>query len=231
MPLSDRYIRKIINTKQDSMEFTGIPATGNMIEGQTAIQKKSNSQLAIYRKKFGKIWKSYMSSNGDQYVDRTLHTRILKYTNKFIDYRVFIHNFDTDIGTTEYYLPWTIGRVGTTAEDEVVGFLTPFNMTLHKMIFRLERVNDGTGDISIRLKRMDSGDDTLDTIATAPYESTISANTNFEVNESDFDTSPFLSSGVVGHISVQTDADISSSSSGGVNDWWVTSVWRVEVEI
>ena len=44
-----------------------------MVDGQTAIQKKSNSQLAIYRKKFGKLWKSYMSSDGNQYVDKNLN--------------------------------------------------------------------------------------------------------------------------------------------------------------
>ena len=93
MALTDRDLRKLINTKQESMEFQGIPSTNGMVDGQTALQKKSNSQLAIYRKKFGKIWKSYMSSDGNQYVDKKLTTNTLKYTNRFIDYRVFLHNF------------------------------------------------------------------------------------------------------------------------------------------
>lgn len=73
MALTDRDLRKLINTKQESMEFQGIPSTSGMVDGQTAIQKKSNSQLAIYRKKFGKLWKSYMSSDGSQYVDKNLN--------------------------------------------------------------------------------------------------------------------------------------------------------------
>ena len=73
MALTDRDLRKLINTKQESMEFQGIPSTHGMVDGQTAIQKKSNSQLAIYRKKFGKLWKSYMSSDGSQYVDKNLN--------------------------------------------------------------------------------------------------------------------------------------------------------------
>ena len=73
MALTDRDLRNLINTKQDSVEFRGIPSVNGMVEGQTAIQKKSNNQLAIYRKKFGKLWKSYMSSDGNQYVDRNLN--------------------------------------------------------------------------------------------------------------------------------------------------------------
>lgn len=69
----DRDTRRIQNTKQPSLEFTGKPSLSSMIEGQMAIQKKSNSQLAIYRKKFGQLWKSLMSNNGDQIVERNLN--------------------------------------------------------------------------------------------------------------------------------------------------------------
>tara|TARA_R100001082_G_scaffold35187_1_gene18263 strand:+ start:8803 stop:9381 length:579 start_codon:yes stop_codon:yes gene_type:complete len=72
MSLLDRNVRRLINTKQDSLEFKGVPSSNSLLDGQTAVQKESNSQLAIYRKKFGKIWKSYMSSNGNQFVDRDL---------------------------------------------------------------------------------------------------------------------------------------------------------------
>ncbi len=84
MALTDRDMRKLANTKQSSIEFHGKPSVHGMLDGQVAIEKQSNSQLALYRKKYGKLWKSYMSSNGDQYVDKTLSTNTLKYTNKFI---------------------------------------------------------------------------------------------------------------------------------------------------
>ena len=68
----DRQIRKLINSKQDVMEFNGTPSKNSLSDGQLAITKSNNSQLAVYRKKFGKLWKSYMSYDGSQYVDRDI---------------------------------------------------------------------------------------------------------------------------------------------------------------
>ena len=67
-----RDLRKLLNTKQDVIDFQGTPSIGGMAEGQIALSQSSGGQLAIYRKKYGKLWKSYMSYNGDQYVDRNL---------------------------------------------------------------------------------------------------------------------------------------------------------------
>ena len=72
MALTDRDMRKLVNTKQSSIEFHGKPSVHGMLDGQIAIEKKSNSQLALYRKKYGKLWKSYMSYDGNQYVDKNL---------------------------------------------------------------------------------------------------------------------------------------------------------------
>jgi len=68
----ERQIRKHINSKQDVMEFNGTPSKNSLSDGQLAITKSNNSQLAVYRKKFGKLWKSYMSYDGNQYVDRNM---------------------------------------------------------------------------------------------------------------------------------------------------------------
>ena len=48
MPLNEREMRKIINTKQGSIEFSGKPSVNGMLDCQIAIEKKSNSQLALY---------------------------------------------------------------------------------------------------------------------------------------------------------------------------------------
>ena len=72
MAINDREIRKLINTKQSSIEFEGIPSLNGMLEGQTAIQKKSNSQLSLYRKQFGKLFKSHMSADGNQFIEKNL---------------------------------------------------------------------------------------------------------------------------------------------------------------
>lgn len=68
-----RDLRKLLNTKQDVIDFQGTPSIGGMAEGQIALSQSSGGQLAIHRKKYGKLWKSYMSYNGDQYVDRNLN--------------------------------------------------------------------------------------------------------------------------------------------------------------
>jgi len=68
----DRELRRLLNTKQDAVEFKGEPSISGMADGQIAITKSNNSQLAVHRKKYGKIWKSYMSHNGDQYIERNL---------------------------------------------------------------------------------------------------------------------------------------------------------------
>ena len=68
----DRDLRKIINTKQDIIEFNGTPSLNGMSDGQVAITKGNNKQLAIYRKKFGRLWKSYMNYDGNEYVDKNL---------------------------------------------------------------------------------------------------------------------------------------------------------------
>ena len=73
MAFSDRDIRKLINTKQSSIDFKGIPSNSNMLEGQIALHKKNNSLLALYRKKFGKLWKTYLSSDGNQIIDKNLN--------------------------------------------------------------------------------------------------------------------------------------------------------------
>ena len=70
--VNERQIRRIINTKQDSIDSDENISLRNMSEGQISISKSFNKQLAIHRKKYGQIWKSYMSADGNQYVDRNL---------------------------------------------------------------------------------------------------------------------------------------------------------------
>ena len=51
---TERKLRKALNIKQDNLEFHGNPSIGGMSDGQTAISKGNNGQLAIHRKKYGK---------------------------------------------------------------------------------------------------------------------------------------------------------------------------------
>ena len=72
MPLTFKDIRRAINTKQNTIEIDGVPSLASMVEGQVALHKKSNTLLGFYRKKFGKIWKTYLSADGSQIVDKNL---------------------------------------------------------------------------------------------------------------------------------------------------------------
>ena len=68
----ERQIRKLFNTKQDIIEFKGIPSKDSIGDGQIAFAKDPTGRLALFRKAYGKLWKTYMTYDGDQFVDRNL---------------------------------------------------------------------------------------------------------------------------------------------------------------
>ena len=226
MALTDRDLRKLANTKQGSIEFQGKPSVHGMLDGQLAIEKQSNSQLALYRKKYGKLWKSYMSSNGDQYVDKTLTTNTLKYTNKFIDYRFIAHNFTADIGTTETYIPWYGVSDSTGMNGVSSAFLAPCKMTLHKLFVRPETISNTSAELTFALDKQDDGDTTVDSIATFTYDTTLASNTLLTVNHSDWSANPSVEAGDKIGLSIDANTD----QSGNIN-WYITSVWRMEIVI
>ena len=227
MPLTDRDLRKLINTKQSSIEFQGKPSINGMVDGQVAIEKKSNSQLALYRKKYGKLWKTYMSSDGNQYVDRTLTANTLKYTNKFIDYRTFSHNFTDDVDASKIYLPW-FNNTELASFRSGQGYLAPFKMTCYKLIFKPPDLDDNTDDIVFAIEKKDDGDDTTDALCNYTYSTSFVDHTAVTVSESDWSAAPVIDEGdVVAFAITASDAGIVTSEKA----FWVTSVWRVEVVI
>ena len=228
MALTEREIRKIINTKQSAVEFKGIPSRGNMVDGQIAVNKKSNSQLALYRKQFGRLWKSYMSSDGNLIVDRTLKTQNLQYSNKFIDHRVFMHNFADDLDANKHYIPWVGISEGTTLLSSPTGFLTPYKMTCQKILFRTPAIDTAATDIVFSIEKVDSGDVTTDAICTYDATAAWASNTNFTINKSDWSATPEVGAGDVVAIGIQADnTNIVTSS----KSFFITSVWEVEVLI
>ena len=70
--VKNRDIRRILNTKQDSLESSGNLSINSMVDGQISISKSSNELLSIQKKKYGRVYKSYMSSDGNQIVDKDL---------------------------------------------------------------------------------------------------------------------------------------------------------------
>ena len=223
--MSDRDIRKIMNSSAPSLNTDG-SVSRSIPEGSTNFVLSNNRQLAMFKKHKGRLWKTYLTKDGNQYVDKTLTANTLKYTNKFIDYRFFLHNFNRDIGTSEFFLPWVGPTEETDMDDARRSFLVPFNMTLNTILIRPETLSDTTADIRIKVKKEDN-DLTVDTVATATYETDdLASNTYFKLNESDFDNAPTVEVGDKAGLTILSGADPS-----GTIDWYITSVWRVEVVI
>jgi len=69
----DRDTRNILNSKQPNLFSHGEVSTDGLSDGQITISKGSNQQTALSLKKDGRIYKTNMSSNGDQYVDKDIN--------------------------------------------------------------------------------------------------------------------------------------------------------------
>jgi len=221
-----RNLRRLINLTEQPQSFNdGSPAT-NLQEGSSFITLE-NGRLAIYRKHKGLKWKSYMSSNGNQYVDKKLTTNSLEYTNTFIDYRIYKHNFSDNIGTTEHFIPWQATGEQTSMDEATSTLLVPFKMTCHKILFRPEVFTTPTADFTFKIKRQDSGDATVDEVASFTYTDTFADNTTIEIKQSDFNNTPFVDVGAKASISIQANVDPHNSS----KSFYITSVWRTEIQI
>ena len=101
-------------------------------------------------------------------------------------------------------------------------------MTLKKIQFRSDIINQ-QADITFKIERVDSGDVTVDEVASAEFDATIAADTLHELNRSDFNNSPVIIAGSMATMSIQSDTDFNL---GGVSATiFITSVWEVEILI
>ena len=229
----DRISRQIANSKQDRIQIVkSQPSGASLREGQEVMYITRDNRLARYRKEQGRLWVSYMSNDGNQIVDKILTAEELKFTRRSTNYIMFCHNFSDDLGTTTHYLPWSDQSESVTAPGSsgatTTGFLTPYKMTLKKIIWRHDIVSQ-QADVTFKVYRTDSGDNTEDTIATAEYDATIYADTTIELNRNDFDNIPEVPANVIASLSIHTDADIDQGGMGYHH--FITSVWEVEITI
>ena len=224
----DSNFRRLMNTKQDSIESSEISSLHGMSDGQISISKNPNKPLAIYRKKFGRLWKSYMSSDGNEIVDKNLsvggNLNVRGHISGSV-FKIIAHNMTDEIDTSEVFLPW----FGITEAADLTGvsssFLAPYSMTLKKIMLRPSAISTGTYDLVVRLKKMDDGDTTVDTVATATYSPSLSADTFLVIEKSDFDNNPKFEIGDNCGISIQS----ATGDYGGEIQWKITSVWEVEI--
>lgn len=225
----DRVSRYLSGKKQDKIRVVNFqPSVQSMREGEEVLFFNKNGSLSRYRKEKGLLWRSDMNTGNNRNIEGRLIVNNLEYRTSFVDYRVFMHNFEDDINTSKVYMPWWGTTESTGMDDHRVGFVTPFKMTLHKIIIRADNLT-GSDDITIRVEKQDN-DNTEDVVATAVYDvsssGAISSDTNFELNKSDFDNAPTVDAGKLCGLSIQASSDIM-----GNQDFYISSVWRVEVEI
>ncbi len=225
--MANRDIRRIINTKQDSLESDGNLSINSMSDGQVSISKSNNEQLSIRKKKYGRIYKSYMSSNGNQVVDKNLTVKgNLNVKGRLLgsSYKIIAHNMQDDIGTNPVYLPWFGVSEGTDLTTQSASFLVPYQMTLEKIMFRPTTITNTSHDLRVRLMKMDDGDTTVDTVATANYTNALASGTLFTVSRSDFDNIPRFGIGDNCGIEITATGDY-----GGDIVWKITSVWEIKI--
>tara|TARA_Y100001973_G_C5204662_1_gene340562 strand:- start:786 stop:1556 length:771 start_codon:yes stop_codon:yes gene_type:complete len=142
-----------------------------------------------------------------------------------IRYRFIVHNFSDDLNTTKTYMPWFNNSIeGTDMNHSSRSLLTPYKMTLYKLYMRPETLSDGTANFAFGLDKQDDGDTTVDSVSTFTYTPTLSSDTMITVNKSDWNNTPTVEAGKKIGLYVQPSAD----SSGSI-DWFITSVWQVEV--
>jgi len=224
MPItkSERNVRKLGHSKQERLQVeNGIPEVSQMREGVPILRSTLKGLFEYIRYNNVLWWHNFTRDD-----DKVFIVDELKYNKKFIDYRFIIHNFNDDIGTAKVYMPWfgeaEISGMNTTP----TGFLVPFRMTLYKLYIRPETLTGATADLTLRLEKQDDGDVTVDSVASFTYTTTLVSNTLITINQSDWSASPIIEAGDKAGLSIQATIDPS-----GAIDWYVTSVWKVEVVV
>jgi|TARA_R100000030_G_scaffold101028_1_gene95885 hypothetical protein len=223
----DRVSRRLTDLKQNKIHVARYkPSVAILKEGEEVLYVRKDGILSRYRKEQGILWRSDMFKNEDIISKGTIRTKNLQYDTKFIDHRMFVHNFQDDISTSEVFLPWFSITEQTGMDQEYTAYLTPYTMSCEKILFRPETLTDTSADLTFKIKKQDDGDATVDTVATATYTATLASNTSIVVNRSDFDNPPTVGAKDKVAISVQAGADPS-----GEIDWYVTSVWKTEIQV
>lgn len=226
----DRDSRFINNRKQDKIRLVNNhPSINNMREGEEVLFNHKDGILKRYRKQNGRLWSSNMSTDGNTIVDKKLIANELEYKQKFIDYRLFNHNFKDDIATTKHYVPWSGVGEQTTGLHEQSSFLTPFKMICHSLIIRTENMNDNTQSITFGIEKVDNGDITQDSVATFVHSTDFVANTVTVIKESDWSASPVIPVNALAAITIQTSS--SDLQDGESSIFWITSIWKTFIGV
>ena len=221
-----RNIRRLMNSTEPPQTFSDGSPASSLQEGGTIVSL-DNGMLAVRRKHKGIVFKSTMSRDGNEIIDRKLTTSELEYKRKFVDYRTFNHNFSADLPAAKRYIPWKEDAIST-SDVPNTAYLTPFKMICEKLLIKLN-ASDNSVDITFGVERVDDGDATSDVVATYTHTSTFSGNTATIVKNSDWSASPVIPANGLASLTIQ--AASTDLTDGDDYNFYITSVWKTFIEI
>ena len=123
-----RDIRRLINFTEQPQTFSNGSPASSLQEGGVSVSLEGG-RLAVLRKHKGLVFKSFMTSDGNQYVDRNLQVsgeirgNELEYTN---------HNVESP-GTDKVFLGVN-GKAKNTSIDHTTSWIAPYNGVLKKIL-------------------------------------------------------------------------------------------------
>ena len=225
------------------------PSLESLSEGQIVFALAPNKGVCMYTRQAGQLWLSEFSKSravksldninvkGNSFFDGTLtanniEARNLRY-NKFIDYRIFSHNFEYNITTSSIFLPWQTAAENTDPDmdDSRNAIVVPFKMTLHKLLFRCDRLTGYTSNITFSLVKQDEGDQVEDTIASYRYMDGLTEDGSHTINVSDWNLESGYDSATV-DIGDKVGLKMTPETDpAGTTSWYITSDWKVEVDL
>jgi|TARA_R110002020_G_scaffold85373_9_gene210750 hypothetical protein len=213
----DRNLRRVLNTKQNNIDLKRDVSISNMIDGQISISRRIGEALSLVVKSGGRLWKTYLSHDGNQYVDKdlevsgNLNVRGSVYGNQVM---MFYHPFDAT-GSGKVYIPWS-----SVSDDSSINyynnFIAPYDGKLLKVIGRSQ---EALGNTVIGFHKASDGTESPSTTATE----TITVNMAADDTSYTFDftsTSSFNRGDVIA---------VSIDPTNTPNHSRVTSVWLFNI--
>ena len=217
--VSNRDIRRVINTKQDSLQSSNNLSINSMVDGQIGISTKVGEALSLVVKRGGRIWKSYLSSDGNDIVDKNLSIGgNLNVVGNISGSQVsfFNHNYNA-ANSNKNYVPW-----GSISESGSINFynniIAPYAGKLLKVLVRCEEDID-----TVAVGFHKSPDGTEAPNATATETITLEMGTEDTTTEFNFTPTSVFDKGDVIAISIDPE--------NTANDVKVTSAWLFNILI
>jgi len=68
----DRNLRRVLNTKQNNIDLKNNVSIANMIDGQISVSQKVGEALSLVVRAGGRLWRTYLSADGSQKIDKNL---------------------------------------------------------------------------------------------------------------------------------------------------------------